>query len=126
MRAPLAVTLAMIASLAEMRAQDINALGQEYIVQATNVARRVLVAEFSKHPERVRNLSITFSFQVDARGRPHNVKVASKTRNPWATDTARRALTAAKYPPIPKQIVQTGADMVNLQGDFNANLHDRV
>jgi hypothetical protein len=121
MRAPLAVTLAMIASLAEMRAQDINALGQEYIVQATNVARRVLVAEFSKHPERVRNLSITFSFQVDARGRPHNVKVASKTRNPWATDTARRALTAAKYPPIPKEIVQTGADMVNLQGDFNAN-----
>jgi len=121
MRTRLAVILAMIASLAEMRAQDINALGQEYIVQATNVARQVLVAEFSKHPERVRNLSITFSFQVDARGRPHNVKVASKTRNPWATDAARRALTAAKYPPIPKQIVQTGTDMVNLQGDFNAN-----
>jgi hypothetical protein len=121
MRTRLAVTLAMIASLAEMRAQDINALEQEYIFQATNVARRVLVAEFSKHPERVRNLSITFSFQVDARGRPRNVKVASKTRNAWATDTARRALTAAKYPPIPKQIVQTGADMVNLEGDFNAN-----
>jgi len=111
----------MIASLTEMHAQDVNAMEQEYIVEATSVARRVLVAEFSKHPERVRNLSITFSFQVDARGRPHNVKVASKARNPWATDTARRAVTAAKYPPIPKQIVQTGADMVNLQGDFNAN-----
>ena len=121
MRIRLAITLAMIASLAEMRAQDLNALGQEYIVQATDVARQVLLAEFSKHPERVRHFSITFSFQVDARGRPHNVKVASKTRNPWAIDTARHALTAAKFPPIPKQIVQTGADMVNLEGDFNAN-----
>jgi hypothetical protein len=121
MRARLAVTLAMLASFVEMRAQNISAMEQEYIVEATNVARRVLVAEFSKHPKRVHNLSITFSFQVDARGRPHNVKVASKTRNPWAVDTARRALTTAKYPPIPKQIVQTGADMVNLEGDFNAN-----
>ena len=110
-----------MASLAQMRADDLNALGQQYVVQATDVARKVLLAEFSKHPERVSHLSIRFSFQVDARGRPHNVKVASKTRNPWATDTARRALTAAKYPPIPKQIVQTGADMVNLEGDFSAN-----
>jgi hypothetical protein len=121
MRIRLAVTLAMIATLAELRAQNISAMEQEYVVEATNVARRVLVTEFSKHPERVRNLSITFSFQVDARGRPHNVKVASKTRNPWAMDTARRALAAAKYPSIPKQIVQTGADMVNLEGDFSAN-----
>jgi hypothetical protein len=121
MRAQLAVTLAMLVSLADVRAQGISAMEQEYIVEATNVARRVLVAEFSKHPERVHNLSITFSFQVDARGRPHNVKVASKTRNPWAIDIARRALSAAKFQPIPKQIVQTGADMVNLEGDFNAN-----
>jgi hypothetical protein len=121
MHTRLAVTLAMMASLAQMRAEDLNALGQQYVVQATDVARKVLLAEFSKHPERVSHLSITFSFQVDARGRPHNVKVASKTRNPWATDTARRALTAAKYPPIPKQIVQTGADMVNLEGDLSAN-----
>jgi hypothetical protein len=121
MRARLAVTLAMIASLAEMRAQDVNTLGQEYIAEAANVARRLLVAEFSKHPERIHKLSITFSFQVDARGRPHNVKIASKTRNPWAVDIARRALAAAKFPRIPKQIVQSGADMVNLEGDFSAN-----
>ena len=104
-----------------MRAQNINALGQEYIAEATNVARRVLVGEFSKHPERVHNLSITFSFQVDARGRPHNVKIASKTRDAWAVDTARRALSTAKFAPIPKKIVQTGADLVNLEGDFSAN-----
>ena len=120
MRAHLAVTLAMITSLNQMHAQGINALQQEYIVEATNVARRVLVAEFSKHPERIHHLSITFSFQVDARGRPHNVKVVSKTRNAWAVDTASRALSAAKFAPIPKKIVQTGADLVNLEGDFSA------
>ena len=114
----------MIASLAEMLAQGVNALEQKYTVQATNVARQALVDAFTKHPERVNNLSITFSLQVDARGRPHNVKVASKMQNPWAIDTARRALAAAKYPPIPKQIVQTGADMVNLKGDFSANARD--
>ena len=111
----------MIASLTEMHAQDVNAMEQEYIVEATNVARRVLVAEFSKHPERIHHLSITFSFQVDARGRPHNVKIVSKTRNAWAVDTARRALSAAKFAPIPKKIIQTGADLVNLEGDFSAN-----
>ena len=122
MRARLAVALAMIASLTEMHAQDINAMEQEYIVEATSVARRVLVAEFSKHPERIHHLSITFSFQVDARGRPHNVKIVSKTRNAWAVDTARRALSAAKFAPIPKKVVQTGADLVNLQGDFNSDV----
>jgi hypothetical protein len=113
--------LAVVTSLNQMHAQSVAALEQEYVAEATNVARRVLVAEFSKHPERIHHLSITFVFQVDARGRAHNVKVASKTRDAWAVDTALRALTAAEYPRIPKQIVQTGADLVNLDGDFSAN-----
>lgn len=120
MRARLAITIAIIAP-ARIHAQDLNALGKAYIVQATNVARQVLVAEFSKHPECIHHLSITFTFQVDARGGPHNVKIGSKTRDAWAVDTARRALSSAKYPPIPKQIVQTGSDMVSLEGDFSAN-----
>jgi hypothetical protein len=122
MRAQLAVTLALIPALSEVHAGDVNALAQTYVVQATDVARQVLLSEFGKHPERVHHISITFSFQVDARGRPHNVKIISKTRNPWAIDTALRALNAATFPPIPKQIVQTGADLVNVQGDFNADV----
>jgi hypothetical protein len=121
MRARLAVTLAIIVLLAETHAQDLNALGKAYVLEATNVARQVLITEFSKHPERIHHLSITFTFQVDARGRPHNVKIASKTRDAWAVDTARRALGAAKFPPIPKKIVQSGSDLVNLEGDFSAD-----
>jgi len=90
-------------------------------VQAVDVTRRVLLSEFGKHPERVHHISITFSFQADVRGPPHNVKIVSKTRNSWAADTARRALSAATFPPIPKKIVQTGADFVYIQGDFNAD-----
>jgi hypothetical protein len=121
MRAQLAVTLALTTFVTEMHAEDINALAQPYVLQAADVARQVLVAEFSKHPERVHHISITFSFQVDARGEPHNMKIVSKTRNAWAANTARRALSAAKFPPIPKKIVQTGADLVNIQGDFDAD-----
>jgi hypothetical protein len=121
MRVRLALIFVVLTPLNHLRAQSIATLEQEYVAEATNVARQVLVAEFSKHPERIHHLSITFIFQVDARGRAHNVKVASKTRDAWAVDTARRALTVARYPAIPKQIVQTGADLVKLDGDFSAN-----
>jgi hypothetical protein len=121
MRARLAIILAVIVCLAQMHAQDLNALGQAYAVQATNIARQLLIAEFGKHPERIHHLSITFTFQVDAGGRPHNVKVASKSPDAWAVDTARRVLSAAKFPPIPEKIVQTGSDLVNLGGDFSAD-----
>jgi hypothetical protein len=103
MRAQLVVTLALIASLTEMHAQDMTALAQPYVIEAVDVARQVLVSEFSKHPERVHHISITFSFQLDARGRPHTVKIISKSRKAWAVDTAHRALSAAKFPPIPKK-----------------------
>lgn len=121
MRTQLAVPFALITCVTQIHAQNMNALEQRYVIQAANVARQVLVAEFAKHSERVHHVSIAFSFQVDAQGEPHNVKIVSKTPNPWATATAHRALSAAKFPPIPKKVVQTGADLVNIQGDFNAD-----
>ena len=122
MRAQLVTVLALIASVADMHAQDANALAKAYAVQATDVARQVLLSEYVKHPERVHHVSITFSFQIDAQGRPHNVKIVSKTRNPWAADVARRALTGAKFPSIPKKVFQAfGTDVVNIQADFDAD-----
>ena len=121
MRAQLAIAFALVTSLTEIQAQDMDAVARPYVIQAVDSARQVLVAEFSKHPERVHHISITFHFQIDARGRPHDVKIVSKTHNAWAVDTARRALAAAKFPPIPKKIVQAGADLANIEGDFSAN-----
>ncbi len=102
-------------------AEDLNVLGQEYATNATNVARQLLLAEFSKHPERIHHLLITFAFQVDAAGRPHDVKVVSKNPDAWAVDTAHRALSAGKFPPIPEKIVQSGSGLVNIGGDFSAD-----
>jgi hypothetical protein len=42
--------------------------------------------------------------QIDAQGRPHTVKITSKTHNAFIEDTARRTLAAAKFPPIPKKV----------------------
>ena len=39
-----------------------------------------------------------------------------------AADVARRALSAAKFPPIPKKVAQAyGTDSVDIQADFDAN-----
>jgi hypothetical protein len=124
MRAQL-VPLALILTFGEVRAQDANAIAQAYVVQATDIARQVVISEFAKHPERVHHISITFNFQIDALGRPHNVKIVSKTPNSWATDTALRALRAAKFPLIPKELFQIyGTDLVNVQGDLDADASD--
>jgi hypothetical protein len=58
---------------------------------------------------------------VDAGGQPHSVKIASKTPDAWTVDTARRVLSAAKFPPIPEKIIQAGSDLVTLTGDFSAD-----
>jgi len=116
------VTSLQLSSLTNVRAQDANAAARAYAVQATDIARQVLLAELMKHPERVHRVSMTFNFQLDPQGRPHNIKIVSKTRNPWAADVARRAIGAARFPPIPKGLFQAfGTDLVNIQADFDAN-----
>ena len=116
------ITSAQFSSLSNVHAQDANAMARAYAVQAADIARQVLLSELVKHPARVHHVSMTFSLQIDAQGRAHNVKIVSKTPNRWAADTARRALTAAKFPPIPKKVFQAyGTDLVNIQADFDAD-----
>ena len=87
-------------------AADRDAVGRAYTLQINDVARRVVLAELVKHPERIHRMSMKCTFQLDRQGHPQNVKVVSNTHNRWAEDTARRALAAAKFPPLPKSLVQ--------------------
>jgi hypothetical protein len=97
-------------------AADSDAVGRAYTVQATEVARRVVLAELVKHPERIHRMSMKCTFQLDRQGHPHNVKVVSNTRNQWAEETARRALASAKYPPLPKSAIQqSGSDLARFE-----------
>ena len=103
-------------------AADNDSVGKAYTTQATDVARRVVLAELVKHPERIHKMSMKCTFQVDKQGHPHNVKVVSSTRNRWAEDTARRALADAKFPPLPKSLIQqSGSDLANIEYQIDLN-----
>src|SRR5690348_10308783 len=110
MRIQSAIALFAITSVqlwaAHAPAADSEAVGRAYTTQATDVARRVVLAELVKHPERIHRMCLKCTFQVDREGHPHNVKVVSSAHNRWAEDTARRALAAAKFPPLPKSVIQ--------------------
>jgi hypothetical protein len=95
---------------AHAHAADSNAAGRAYTLQVNNVARRVVLAELVKHPERIHRMSLKCTFQLDRQGHPHNVQVVSNTHNRWTEDTARRALAAAKFPPPQKSMDRASFD----------------
>src|SRR5215510_12393321 len=102
-------------------AADRAAVGRAYTVEVNNVARRVVLAQLVKHPERIHRMSMKCTIQLDRQGHHHNVKVVSYTHNRWAEDTARRALAAAKFPPLPKSLVQqSGTDRASF--DYQLDL----
>ena len=125
MRAQLAIALIMITSVqlwpGHAYAADRDAVGRAYTLQINDVARRVVLAELVKHPERIHRMSVKCTIQLDRQGHPQNVKVVSNTHNRWAEDTARRALAAAKFPPLPKSLVQqSGTDKASF--DYQLDL----
>ena len=95
---------------AHAHAADSDAVGRAYTLQVNHVARRVVLAELVKHPERVHRMSMKCTFQLDRQGHAHNVKVVSNRHNRWAEETARRALAAAKFPPAPKSMDKASFD----------------
>ena len=124
MRAQSVIALLMITSVqlwsAHAHAADSDAVGRAYTRQATEVARRVVLAELVNHPERLHRMSMNCTFQLDKQGHPHNVKVVSNTHNRWAEEKARRALAAAKYPPLPKSLIQqSGSDLASFESKLD-------
>ena len=125
MRAQLAIALIMITSVqlwpGHAYAADRDAVGRAYTLQMNDVARRVVLAELVKHPERIHRMSVKCTIQLDRQGHPQNVKVVSNTHSRWAEDTARRALAGAKFPPLPKSLVQqSGTDKASF--DYQLDL----
>jgi len=127
MRAQSVVALLLITFVqfwrAHAHAADSDAVGRAYANKVTDVARRVVLAELVKHPERIHRMSMKFTFQVDRQGNPHNVKAVSNTHNRWAEETGRRALAAAKFPPLPKSVIQQfGTDLASF--DYQLDLDE--
>jgi len=125
-RAQSVIALLVVTSVqlwpAHAHAADSDAVGRAYTLQATDVARRVVLAELVKHPERIHRMSMKCTFQLDRQGHAHNVRVVSNPHNRWAEDTARRALAAAKFPPLPKSVIQqSGTDLASFDCQLDLN-----
>ena len=73
MHAQSVIALLMIMSVqlwpAHAHAADSDAVGRAYTLQATDVARRVVLAELVKHPERIHRMSMKCTFQLDRQNR---------------------------------------------------------
>ena len=125
MRAQTVIALLLAASaqfqfVSDAEAQSGGAEAGAYALLATDVARQVVLAELVKHPERVHRMSMKFKFQIDRQGHAHNVKVTSTTHNRWAEETARHALSAAKFPPLPKKVLQQfGTDLASFDAQLD-------
>jgi hypothetical protein len=110
-------------SFAKADEQDIKAQVQAYQAHVGDIASRLLIGEFTKHSDRVYHLAFTFSMQIDAQGRPHNIKVGSKSHDKWIEETARRTLAAAKFPPIPKKVTQAFHEpVVGIDGNIDGEI----
>ena len=97
-------------------------VGKAYTTQATDVARRVVIAELVKRPERIHRMTMKCTFKLDKQGHPHNIKVVSSGHNEWAEQTAHRAIAAAKFPPLPKSLIQqSGSDLATIEYKLDLN-----
>ena len=86
----------------------------------TTIASQAVLAEVSKHPERLNGVSMKLRFTVDQSGRVHNVRVVSGKPERWAEKTAARALAAVEFPPIPKNVLQDmGKDHIEAEAEVS-------
>jgi hypothetical protein len=101
MRAQSVIALFMVTSVqlwpAHVHAADSDAVGRAYTVEVNNVARRVVLAELVKHPERIHRMSMKCTFQLDRQGHPHKVQVVSNTHNRWAETRPAERLPLQRF-----------------------------
>jgi hypothetical protein len=114
------VATGVFCSLAEARAQDVEAAVKAYAAHVDQISQQLLFAEFAKHSNRVHHIAFTFSLLINAQGRPLDVKIASRIHDAFIEDIARRTLSVAKFPPIPKNVVQALGETLAIQGNINA------
>jgi TonB family protein len=89
-----------------------------YLSQVSAIASQAVVPEFAKHRERLKG-SVKCTFRLDRQGRIKGLKVVSTNSNPWTQETATRMIRAAKFPPIPKNVIaEQGHDWVDVEVEW--------
>jgi len=91
-----------------------------YQSQVSEIAFQAVIPEFAKHRERLKGGSVKVTFRLDRQGRVKGLKVVSTNSNPWTQETATRMIRAAKFPPIPKEVIaEQGHDWVDVEAKWS-------
>ena len=77
-----------------------------YQNQISAIAYQAVISALNKHPERLDGVSMTLRFRIDKQGHVRSVKLMSGRPHGWAERTARRALGAVQFPPVPKAVLR--------------------
>jgi TonB family protein len=63
---------------------------------------------------------VKVTFRLDRQGRVKGLKVVSTKSNPWVQEIATRMIRAAKFPPIPKEVIaEQGHDWVDVEAEWS-------
>jgi len=104
MRARAFLSLLLICSLIT------NTRGGDVVSEYHNRTKKLTVdavtAAWENNPERWTKISMKLRYRIDPAGRIHDIDIVSAVRNKWAEVTARRALSALKLPPVPKEVMR--------------------
>ena len=91
----------------------------QYQSQVSAIAFQAVIPEFAKHRERLKG-SVKVTFRLDRQGRVKGLRVFSTNSNPWTQETATRMIRAAKFPPIPKNVIaEQGHDWVDVEAEWS-------
>ncbi len=83
-----------------------TSLAERYNAQVTRIARRAIDSALSKHPARLKDVSLKLRYVIGPDGNVYNVTVVSFKSDAWVEKTAVEALKAITFPPIPKDVRQ--------------------
>jgi len=83
-----------------------TSLAERYNAQVARIARRAIDSALSKHPARLKDVSIKLRYFIGSDGKVYNVTVVSFKSDAWVEKTAVQALKATTFPPIPKDVRQ--------------------
>jgi hypothetical protein len=83
-----------------------TSLAERYNAQVGRIARRAIDSALSRHPARLKDVSIKLRYVIGPDGKVYNVTVVSFKSDAWVEKIAVQALKATTFPPIPKDVRQ--------------------
>jgi outer membrane biosynthesis protein TonB len=83
-----------------------KASAARYHAQINRIASLAIDSALSKHPARLKDVSMKLRYVIGPDGKVYNVTVVSFKSEAWVEKTAVQALKATTFPPIPKDVRQ--------------------